>query len=172
MIPLRATELRSNGDVLHWPNVRLVAPRRFQLQEDYLVEWQAAGYPRQRLCVPAGFECDGASVPALLEWYLGRERILPAAVPHDWHYAFAGHIPPGSHHFLNGEGVWAETNHVWSRLEADRFFARNLKFCEISDHQRRNGYRAVRLGGVLAWRRARRNVVVEARTSAGAAAGV
>jgi len=143
----------SRGDTLEWPEVILVGPRRFRLASRYVVEWQAEGVPRQRLIVPEGFECDGASIPALLEWYLGRDLILPAAVPHDWQYAFAGHLPPESHLYRDETGEWLEAHFVWSRKDSDRFFARNLTFCDIRDHQRRNAYRAVRLAGWIPWRR-------------------
>jgi hypothetical protein len=149
---------RSNGDTLQWPDLRIAGPRRYVLLADYAIEWQATGFPRQRLIVPEGFECDGASVPALLEWYLGREKILPAAVPHDWQYSYAGRIPASSHLYMTEAGEWAQANHVWTRDDSDRFFARNLRFCDIRDHQRRNAYRAVRVGGWLAWRRSERRM--------------
>ena len=123
---------------------------------DYVIEWEATGFPRQRLVVPAGFECDGASVPAVLEWYLGRETILPAAVPHDWQYAHAGRMPAGSHLYEHDAGGWVDAAYLWSRKDSDRFFARNLRFCAISDGRRRNAYRAVRLIGWRAWRAAER----------------
>jgi len=154
--------LAGHGDLLRWPELRLVGPRRYALLADYTVEWEADGYPRQRLVVPSGFECDGASVPAVLEWYLGRERILPAAVPHDWQYAHAGGLPPDSHLKRLDDGAWVPAEHVWTRKEADRFFARNLRFCDIRDHQRRNAYRAVRIGGWVPWRAAVRHAISDA----------
>lgn len=150
--------LHENGDVLHWPDVRLAGPGRLVLLSDYVVEWQAEGHPRQRLIVPAGFQCDGASVPAPLEWYLGREKILPAGVAHDWQYHHAGRIPPATHLRLTPDGAWTRADHVWTRDESDRFFARNLRFCDIRDHQRRNAYRAVRLAGWIPWQRALRRM--------------
>jgi hypothetical protein len=152
---LHASTLRTNGDVLLWPEIRIAAPKRYELLSDYVIEWEAGKFPRQRLVVPKGFICDAASIPNLLMWYLEREKILPAAVAHDWHYAFAGRIPRDSHFFLNAHGAWVPADHVWTREEADRFFARNLRFCNgISDGQRRNAYRAVRLSGWMPWRRA------------------
>ncbi len=142
----------ADKDSLEWPKVALIAPRKIKLLEEFVVEWVAEGFPRQRLVVPKGFVCDGASIPAMLEWYLGRDNILPAAVPHDWQYAFGGQIPKDSHLVQNSDGTWKEADFVWSRKESDRFFARNLKFCSIKNHQRRNAYRAVRIGGWFAWR--------------------
>jgi hypothetical protein len=150
--------LRQASDTLEWPDVRLAGPRRLVLAADYVVEWEAAGFPRQRLVVPRDFECDGASIPAPLEWYLGRDLILPAAVPHDWQYVFAGRIPAASHLYLTPEGAWVPANHVWTRDESDRFFARNLKFCDVRSDQRRNAYRAVHVAGWIPWRRALRRM--------------
>jgi hypothetical protein len=153
---LKPGTLRHAADTLEWPDVRLAGPRRLVLAADYVVEWEAAGFPRQRLIVPRDFECDGASIPAPLEWYLGRDLILPAAVPHDWQYAFAGMIPAESHLVLTADGAWVPAGHIWTRDESDRFFARNLKFCELRSDQRRNAYRAVRVAGWIPWRRALR----------------
>lgn len=144
--------LRIGDDVLTWPRVEIVRPGWYRLLEEYVVEWQAEGVPRQRLSVPQGFECDGASVPAPLEWYLGRERILPAGVAHDFQYHYQGRTPIGSHEALQ-DGVWTDQRYEWTRKESDRFFARNLRFCQISPGQRRNAYRAVRLAGRRPWRR-------------------
>jgi hypothetical protein len=155
---LQPVTLHEGADTLEWPDVRLAGPRRLVLAADYVVEWEAAGFPRQRLVVPRDFECDGASIPGPLEWYLGRDLILPAAVPHDWQYAFAGSIPAESHLYLTAEGTWVPANHVWTRDESDRFFARNLKFCDVRSHQRRNAYRAVRVAGWIPWRRALRRM--------------
>lgn len=148
--------LHQSGDTLEWPEVRLDGPRRLVLLADYVAEWEVGGFPRQRISVPAGYEFDGASIPAVLEWYLGRDHILPAAVLHDWQYEFAGRVPRDSHLYRDETGAWVEAGHEWSRKESDRFFARNLRFCDISDGQRRNAYRAVRIGGWIPWRKAER----------------
>ena len=158
--------LHQSSDTLEWPEVRLEGPRHLVLLSDYVVEWEADGFPRQRLIVPAGYEFDGASIPAVLEWYLGRDYILPAAVPHDWQYGFAGRIPADSHLYRDETGEWVEAGHAWSRKEADRFFARNLRFCDISDGQRRNAYRGVRIGGWIAWRKAKRRAALRKLTPA------
>jgi hypothetical protein len=151
--------LHLDADRLEWPEVRLVAPRRYELAADYRIEWEVAHFPRQRLIVPSRFVCDGASVPSALEWYLGREKILPAAVAHDWQYAFAGRIPDESHLYQDpADGLWKPAGFLWSRQECDRFFARNLRFCGIRNDQRRNAYRAVRLFGGVHWARAARRM--------------
>jgi hypothetical protein len=141
----------ANGDTLEWPRVELIAPRRIRLLQNFRVEWTADGFPRQALIIPAGFECDGGSVPAAAEWYLGRDNILPAAVPHDFQYYFQGKIPLESHLFWAHE-KWTPAYHIWSRDEVDRFFARNLQFCKgLSDKQRRRAYQAVHLFGGRSW---------------------
>jgi hypothetical protein len=153
----RAGLIEAAGDRLDWPEIAIVAPRRYRLLADFCVEWEKEGFPRQRLIVPAGFECDGASVPAIVEWYLGREKILPAAVPHDWQYAHAGRLPAETHLYLD-DGQWKPATYTWSRKEADRFFGRNLRFCDIRSDQRRNAYRAVRLFGWIPWQTAKKRL--------------
>ena len=149
--------VEAQDDRLEWPEVQIVAPRRYELLSEYRIEWTVSGLPRQCLTVPVGFVCDGASVPAFLEWYLGRERILPAAVPHEWQYAHTGNLPEDSHLYRDPDtGTWKPANHVWTREECDRFFARNLRFCcDIRNGQRRNAYRAIRWFGWMAWRQKR-----------------
>lgn len=160
--------LENNPARLSWPEVQVIAPRRYRLQADFSIEWKSGFFPRQRLVVPAGFECDGASVPRVLEWYLGRENILPASLVHDWQYTYAGRLPWKTHFFLHPEeGHWEPIRYVWSRVEVDRFFARNLRHCpvcEIRRGQRRLAYRAVRLFGGIHWRRAeeKRELAAEA----------
>ena len=141
-----------------WPNVSLVwpRPRTWRLLRDYSVEWTAEGSPRQRLTVPAAFECDGASVPSVVEAYLGRELVLREALFHDWIYAHRGEVPAASHLYLDEcSGEWRPTGFAWSRRDADRLFARLLESNTFvrGDHRRRNAYRMVRLFGWLAWRR-------------------
>jgi hypothetical protein len=145
--------LLPGGDTLDWPNVRIVRPRWYRLEAEYALEWTARGWPRQRLVIPSGFECDMGSVPAIAEWYLGRELILPAALPHDFQYFHVGRHPPGSLFMLGLQG-WQEQSPdpPWSRDMTDRFFARNLRFCDIRDDQRALAYRAVALGGWHPWR--------------------
>lgn len=155
--------IQEHPDWLKWPKIRIVAPRRYKVISDYTMEWSTEGYSRQRMIVPAGFQCDGASIPAALEWYLGRENILPAALIHDWQYTFAGKIPVESHLYRDPQdSLWKQADYIWSRRECDRFFARNLRFCcHIRGDQRRNAYRAVRLFGWLPWRRAEKKLAAK-----------
>lgn len=60
----------------------------------YVIEW-APENSRLRIIVSAGLQCDAASIPAALEWYLRRENILPAPLVHDWQYVLTGQIRRG-----------------------------------------------------------------------------
>ena len=144
---------RLEGDTVHWPPTELLGPRQVRLLEDLNVEWEAEGYPRQLFTVPAGFICDGASVPKILHWYLGWSDILFAAFPHDFVYGYSGRVPSANHLYWHEGGNWREAGHEWTRDEADRFFARTLRFCGVAGHQRRNAYRAVKHFGGSAWRK-------------------
>jgi hypothetical protein len=139
--------------MLTMPRIEILAPRRIRLLEPYTYVWEVEGFPRQRLIVPAGFICDGASVPKALHWYLGWDEMLPAAIPHDYLYAYSGEIPVGSHHYLDEVWEWLPANHRWTRDEADRLFGRLLSYCPIPPRKRGVAYRAVRIGGGAAWRK-------------------
>lgn len=145
-------------DKLHWPDVTLVSPhpRTWRVNEQYAFEWTAAGQPRQRLQIEAGFLFDGASIPGAVEWYLPREHILEESLPHDFGYRHRGQLPPGSHWYFADSGLWLPADHVWTREELDRLFARMLKLNPLTRAgQRRSAYRMVRLFGRRAWRRER-----------------
>jgi hypothetical protein len=150
-----------------WPSVSLVwpKPRTWRYLRDYSVEWAAEGFPRQRLITPAAFECDGASEPAVVDWYLGRELILRESGFHDLLYAYRGDLPPELHLYDDG-GVWRPTHYTWSRRDADRLFARLLAMNEwIREDQRRTAYRMVRLFGWRAWQRERPRPTVLSATA-------
>jgi len=139
------------GTVL-WPEIDLIGPRSIRLRADFSYTWKVDGFPEQKLVVPSGFICDGASVPKILHWYLGWDEILIAAIPHDWLYAFGGAVPETSHFYVTVEG-WVPTKHVWTRRDSDRLFSRMLRYCDVPGHARRNSFRAVRLFGRGAWRK-------------------
>lgn len=141
-----------------WPDVSLVwpRPRTWRYLRDYSVEWTAKGFPRQRLTVPAAFECDGASEPAIVEFYLGRELILRESGFHDLLYAWRGDLLPELHLYLDTDGVWRPTHFAWSRHDADRLFIRLLAMnVWTREDQRRTAYRMVRAFGWRAWQMGR-----------------
>lgn len=136
--------------MIPYPQIVPLGGNRYRLALDYIYEWAAEG-GEYRLVVPAGFECDLASVPRLLWFYISPFDLGPAAVPHDWIYAHGGHLPHGSqlHRVL---GVWVETHEPWTRHNCDRLFARMMREAGVSKTKRRNAYRAVRWFGRGAWR--------------------
>lgn len=110
--------------------VRLYRPLRFRDSRGVL--WE----------VPAGFECDGASIPRPL-WPLiggplnGRHR--DGALFHDWLYYKA-----------NEKDCWAAVRSE-ARLEADLVFYEAMEARETSYLLRQAIYRGVRVGGWKPW---------------------
>lgn len=147
--------LEAGADRLEWPRLEILGPLRYRLLERYAITWQSPGAPLQRLIMKAGFECNGASVPAAAEWIVPREKLLKGAVPHDLLYEYQGVLPVGLHGYRDDAGVWRPvTRYTWSRRDSDRFFARCLTFADhLEDWQRSAAYLAVRVGGCRAWSR-------------------
>lgn len=123
------------------------------LDKDYSYEWEKDG-EKYKLVVPKGFEFDLASVPRIFWTFTGitPSRLRWAApILHDLVYEHQGKLPLGSY-FIHDGGKWVVSNIVWSRKSADRLFCRVMRDDGIPRFNRRMAYRAVRLGGWVAWR--------------------
>ena len=120
----------------------LLIPILFEGREVYqLVEEWSFVSMSERIAVPKGFICDGASIPRLL-WMIrppdGIHRA--AAVAHDWLYANKGFG-------------------VFTRKKCDLVFLDLLKAAGVSWLSRKLMYRGVRLGGWVAWSKPKRVTV-------------
>lgn len=129
---------------------------RYRLLKEWRYLWELPDGTRQCLVVPRGFTLDGASVPRLL-WTLtgitpdGLHRA--ASVAHDYLYRHAGKLREGVHRVYSHGTGWVDAEHVWTREEADRLFARLLRECGVGKLRRRIMYLGVRLGGWISWNR-------------------
>jgi len=115
------------------PRWRLVKPWRVRVPEDWRVEHD--GEPYLSMTVPAGFECDLASIPRIAYPFAApHELSLSAAIAHDAHHAAA--ITPRL-----------------TRRQADRLFLRLMRHRRVVAWRRWPAFAAVRLFGGLAYRR-------------------
>ena len=134
------------------PVLQNIGAKWFRVYVAYTYEWKKDG-ECYRLVIPAGFECDGGSVPRAFWTPSG---IVPtgvigaAATLHDYIYASCGALPPGSYLRLAGES-WQPLSDVWSRYNADRLFCRVMKEAGMRWLKRRIAYRAVRWFGGIPW---------------------
>lgn len=139
------------------PNLEPVGQREnghpiYKLEEEYIYQWTAPDGKERRLRIFPGFICDGASVPKILWHFMlpdGMHRA--AALVHDFLYEYRGLIPIGSYQRLDGN-KWIVIDAPWERVHADKMFARILRESNVPKFQRRNAYRAVRIGGWTYWR--------------------
>ena len=95
-------------------------------------------YPAFKGCpsftVPAGFEFDGASVPALLQlgvFSSGDTRVLDGALGHDF--------------------IYRTHPKDWTRKRADEFFYKSIRDNGISWWRAKKAYWGLRLFGHKAW---------------------
>lgn len=127
------------------PSVRvtyLVREGSWRLDADF--RWEEGG---TRLTVPAGYRFDLASVPRLLWWLIAPfELSLAAPLVHDFLYRTAGVPPPRT----------VEPHRTFTRAEADRIFCAIMARQGVAGWRLAAAYLAVRVGGVLAWRRGER----------------
>ena len=83
-------------------------------------------YSRDGITVPAGFTCDGASVPRFFWFWLPRwGRYYGASIVHDWLYS----------------------NEIGTRLEADKMFLKQMLEDGVLKHRAHIMYWCVRIGG-------------------------
>jgi len=136
------------------PDVRVLGSDRFLLVGPCYYEWEAAGYPRQRLVAREGFEFDGASVPRAAHAFVGRWDLgLYPPLWHDLLYRCAGNPFRSEYleHVRDLDGQWVPAGHLWTRSEADRLFGRQMRDAGVAKWRRRSAYFAVRTFGGRAW---------------------
>lgn len=123
----------------------------YRLRRSFVFKWEAPDGKERALYVPKGFLNDGASVPRLA-WAIippdGRHRA--AAIIHDFLYEHKGDLPLGS--YLRKDDGWVIIDAPWTRKHADLMFLKIMKEYGIPFIRRQMAYRAVRLGGWVAWR--------------------
>jgi hypothetical protein len=98
-----------------------------ELTEDFTFVHKAKIY-----IIPEGFVFDGASIPVVFRWIIGKpfdKKFIIAALIHDWLY----------------------TVHLFSRLEADELFYENLINSKVGINKAKIMFSAVRIGGSGAW---------------------
>jgi hypothetical protein len=129
LTPLQYEDISTNGDIL-----------RIKLTADFRVYSQTV---ENEICVPAGFECDGESIPACLA------SIVPpfgvsrrGAVVHDYLYTNAGYRVE----FDSYNGVY----HI-DRKTADLVYKELLIAAKLQTWRAWNRYFQLRLYGWLAW---------------------
>lgn len=123
----------------------------YKLETTYAYQWIAPDGRARRLIIPAGFICDGASVPKILWHFMLPDGLhRAAALVHDFLYEYRGKLPIGSYQRLTGN-KWEIIDAQWERRHADKMFARILRESNVSKFKRRNAYRAVRAGGWTYW---------------------
>jgi hypothetical protein len=136
------------------PRIKVLGDRAYQLVEEYRILWKNDGVWNM-LVIPAGFICDGNSVPWFArpfvpgDWTLGMEAILA----HDFIYHRKGRLEVNEH-LVDADpkvGIWVDPlligegfRRVWSRHDADRLFARLMRDAGVPQWRRRMAYRAVR----------------------------
>jgi hypothetical protein len=85
------------------------------------------------IIAPEGFITDGASIPRIFHPILGPHgAYFPAAIIHDW--------------------LYSENNNFWTRYESDRVFLEAMIVCGVGVVTRQLVYRAVRVGGMFAFK--------------------
>ncbi|HEX7072188.1 MAG TPA: DUF1353 domain-containing protein [Rhodothermales bacterium] len=124
----------------------------YELVEDWEYHWEKDGIT-QRIYIHAGFQFDGASVPAVARMFVERDGLQrAAALPHDLIYRHRGRLPLGHHQWVDG-GMWRDVVvYRWSRKDADRLFGRIMREAGVKRSVRRAAYLAVRAFGWWAWR--------------------
>lgn len=135
----------------------------FRITQPYRYRWWNEGVIHQ-MTVPVDFHHDMASVPRPVWWWISPMDLASACGPHDWLYNWEGWLPPDSHQIWLPRRGWTDalaapggTRLQWSRRDADRLFAAQMRAHGVDRWRRRAAYRAVRVGGSRAWTRGAKN---------------
>ncbi len=136
LVKLPPTE--SSGFINSYPSTKAVPPYngRFRLEESMSYD---VGFPMSgdRITVPKGFITDFASVPRILHSvFPPRGKHSGAAIIHDYLYA----------------------TQKRSRSESDSIFLEAMKVLGVGWFRRSTMYSAVRVGGWLPWKRAKKKL--------------
>jgi hypothetical protein len=116
LTPLQYEDISTNGDIL-----------RIKLTADFRVYSQTV---ESEICVPAGFECDGESIPAILHSLVPPFGVSRrGATVHDWLYSTA----------------------AYGRKTADRVYLELLLAAGLQKWRAYNRYFQLRLYGWIAW---------------------
>lgn len=138
-----------------------VSVTKYRLVCEYSYLWQIKN-DLYSLTIPAGFVCDGASVPRICWTLTGLTPdglIRAAATVHDFIYTYKGDLPLGSfgreNNFYNLKNPSYQYTYIsqnWTRKQADKMFARLMREAGVSKFRRRLAYLAVRSFGMFYWK--------------------
>ena len=144
------------------PNLRLVEPNWYELQEDYRYRWDSEGCgARSSLVVRRGFCCDLASVPRLIWPLIGPQSLsLGPPLIHDAVYACQGKIE--DYDWLEWTIKYEKSSSLWynaignmRRVRADKILYNQMINAGVPEYKATPVYYAVRLWGSYAWRKTR-----------------
>lgn len=137
---------------IYFPRLLPLPRHQYEVLDDYPYEWEHEGV-KYKLVVLTGFECNIASVPRFLWFYINPFDLGPAAIFHDWIYRHGGQLPEGSWFRLeNDHPVDVRREIPWNREGTDRLFARIMRESGVTKIKRRQAYLAVRIFGGCAWK--------------------
>ncbi len=142
------------------PRLEVLQPEWYELVEPYRYEWTHEEIPN-RLTVRPDFQCDLASIPKFIRWWIGHQDLgLGPPLVHDGFYACAGQLS-GYRWLVHErliEGDWEETTGDWIRWDVERLFGRFMRETDrlvetttISPFKRRVACRATFWFGWSAW---------------------
>jgi hypothetical protein len=134
LTPLQYEDISSNGDIL-----------RIKLTADFRVYSMTV---ENEICVPAGFECDGESIPACLASLVPPFGVSRrGAVIHDYLYKNAAFYAPVEPHKSSVRCAWIRVD----RKTADLVYKELLIAAKLQTWRAWNRYIQLRLYGWIAW---------------------
>lgn len=132
-----------------------VGERLYELAEGWCYQWfDEGGREWRRICIPAGYRYDGASVPRKAWTISGLTPdglIRGAATIHDFIYDHRGNMPEGSCHAVFDGGWRPAPDIVFTRKDADLLFLQIMRESGVASHRCWMAFMAVRLFGGTFW---------------------
>lgn len=133
--------------MIEFPSITPLANNWYRLNEDFSYAWNQKG-ELYKIIVPAGFECNLATIWPGFWWIVSPFDLGPSVIHHDYLYEVGGKLTDKTFFKYNAETEkWEGINRKLSRKESDKLLVKIMKEYGISKAACRVVYFAVRLLG-------------------------
>lgn len=133
--------------------VKWHAPDAWELSQRAEYSWTWKDDEDVAISIPAGYCCDGASIPHILRGVVDAVELLPAAFLHDLLYECHGGDRLYKVRNKKFQVMNKVTNRPWyyTRREADALLSAFALFCGADRSDAKLSFLATRIGGSDAW---------------------
>lgn len=118
----------------------------YRLDNDFDLDFTDDSGEQHHIHIPAGFVCDGSSIPRILWTFIGLHKDGKNREPslaHDWLYMHEGRIP----------------ERTYTRFEADRLYYDLLRAYNVDHKRAKRSFKGVRWFGGSHWKKTDEEII-------------